>query len=163
MTDDMLGPSPMHIKYLSYGGLNRVNINEFDMSLKLTWLRKFLQQSPEWLEFAVNYKIDRLIWTGTSYHEKLQNTTSNPFWKCVITAFRNWYITLDKHKQIDIEFQPIWENVKLNIELNHILFKNNLIFIKDLFDAHGNPRTKLSLENSTGCNIMFTLYHALWR
>ena len=51
----------------------------------------------------------------------------------------------------------------MNIAFNHVLYKSNLLFIKDLFDAQGNPRTKLSLENSTGCNIMFTQYQALWR
>ena len=143
-------------------GLNMGYITEFDMSLKLTWLRKLLQQSPDWMEFAVHYKIDRLIWIGTTYHDKLQNTISNPFWKSVSISFKKWY-TLDKNNHIVTEFQPIWGNLKLNIEFNHILFKNNLIFIKDLFDAQDNPKTKLSLENSKGRNIMFTTYHAIWR
>ena len=69
------------------GGLNMGYITEFDMSLKLTWLRKLLQQSLDWIEFAVHYKLDRLIWIGTTYHDKLQNTISNPFWKSVSISF----------------------------------------------------------------------------
>ena len=48
------------------GGLGLFNLSEFDASLKIALLYK-LQNEPEWLEFAIYEKVDRLIWTGEKY------------------------------------------------------------------------------------------------
>ena len=42
-------------------GLKVLHHKEFGRSLKFTWIRKILNQSPEWEEFPQNYKIDSLI------------------------------------------------------------------------------------------------------
>ena len=144
------------------GGLNMINLKEFDMSLKLTWLRKLLTQNPDWLEFALNYKIDKIIWTGTNYHESLKNV-HNPFWNSVKLAFTAWYRVLNLNEQIDIEHQPIWGNNRIQMPLNHDLYNNNILFVKDLFTEQGLPRTKESLEHSIGKNIMFLTFHAICR
>ena len=57
------------------GGLKMFDVIEFDMSLKITWLYKLLNPDNKWLEFALAGKIDRLIWTGESYHNKLLEAT----------------------------------------------------------------------------------------
>ena len=46
---------------LEQGGLNMFNLSEFDKSLKISWLQKIHTQEPDWKEFALKYKIDRLI------------------------------------------------------------------------------------------------------
>ena len=132
------------------------------MSLKLTWLRKLLTQSPEWAEFAKYYKIDNIIWTGPNYHDSL-TSIHNPFWESVKIAFSKWYRTLDDCGLIDIEHQPIWGNTHLNMPMNMDTFRNNIIFVMDLFDDEGFPRTIDSLEQSIGKNLMFLTYHAIWR
>ena len=144
------------------GGLDMFNLNEFDMSLKLTWLRKYLTQSPDWSEFVTFYKIDHLLWTGPNYHKTL-TAIQNPFWKCVKIAFSQWYNSLENCGLIEIEHQPIWGNTHLNMPMNMDLFNSKIIFIKDLFDEHGLPRTQNSLEQSIGKNLMFLTYHAIWR
>ena len=71
------------------GGLNMIDIADFDKSLKITWLLKLQNSDPEWKEFATNYKIDRLIWTGELYHKNLLDQTTNPIWRSVILSFTN--------------------------------------------------------------------------
>ena len=68
-------------------GLNMVNIEEFDLSLKLTWVRKTLLDDAEWKDFAIEHKIDRLPLTGENYHQEIYLQTHNPFWKSVIMAY----------------------------------------------------------------------------
>ena len=126
------------------------------------WLRKYLTQSPEWAEFANYYKIDNIIWTGPKYHKSL-TSIHNPFWESVKNAFSSWYRNLDDCGLIDIEHQPIWGNTHLNIPMNMDMFRNNIIFIKDLFDEQGLPRTLDSLEQAIGKTLMFLTYHAIWR
>ena len=43
------------------GGLNMINLQEFDMSLKITWLRKLSSADLEWEEFARHYNADQFI------------------------------------------------------------------------------------------------------
>ena len=145
------------------GGLNLINIQEFDLSLKLTWLRKSIYQSPDWLEFFTHYKLDRLLWTGTKYHESIKHTIKNPFWNNVREAFLKWYKVLDDNNEICTEYQPIWGNVHLDIPFNDALYRNNIIFIKDLYDQNGRPLTKEDLEQRIGQNIMFLTYQSIWR
>ena len=144
------------------GGLIMINLKEFDMSLKITWLRKLYTQNSEWSEFASHYRIDKIIWTGTNFHESLKNI-HNPFWNSVNIAFSMWYKILNSNDQIDIAHQPIWGNSELHMPVNYDLFNGNVLFIKDLFTEHGIPRTKESLEQSIGKHIMFLTFHAIWR
>ena len=145
-----------------HGGLNMINLKEFDMSLKITWLRKLIVQDPDWLEFALHYRIDKIIWTGSNFHDSITNI-HNPFWNSVKIAFSSWYKVLNTNGKIEIEDQPIWGNSQLNMPVNYDLFNNNILFIKDLFTEQGLPRSKESLEQSIGKNIMFLTFHAILR
>ena len=80
-------------KEIKDGGLKMLSIQEFDRSLKLTWLRKILNSTPEWVEFAkyMYYKIDYLLVTDINYHLHVKNTLSNPFWRDVTIAYWDWY------------------------------------------------------------------------
>ena len=146
---------------IEQGGLRMLNLVEFDMSLKITWLRKVYVQNPEWKEFACHYKIDHLIWTGSNYHNLLKNTVKNPFWYSVLISYSKWYRAFNTLDFLPIPFQPIWGNDIMNIPFNIKLYNHNIIFIQDLFDSNGLPRTKESLEQTVGSNIMFTTYHAI--
>ena len=146
---------------IEQGGLKMLNLVEFDMSLKITWLRKLHIQTPEWKEFACYYKIDRLIWTGSNYHNSLKNKVKNPFWQSVLISYSKWYRAFNILDLLPIPFQPIWGNDNMNIPFNINFYNHNIIFIHDLFDPNGQPRTKESLEQTIGSNIMFTTYHAI--
>ena len=145
------------------GGLNMINLQDFDMSLKITLLRKLTTDNPEWEEFAHYYKVDHLLWTGTKIHEQVKNATQNLFWKSVKIAYAKWYKILDQNNHIEVAYQPLWGNANMNIPFNKKIFNGNITFVNDLYDNEGNPRSRESLEISIGSNIMFTTYHALWR
>ena len=139
-----------------------INLKEFDMSLKITWLGKLHTQDSDWSEFASNYKINKIIWTGLNFHESLRNV-HNPSWNSVRVPFTAWYKILNSNGQIDIEHQPIWGNNQIHMPVNYDLFNSNILFVKDLFTEQGLPRTKESLEQSISKNIMFLTFHAIWR
>ena len=151
--------------YLEYknGGLNMIDLIKFDMSLKVTWIRKLHTESSEWSTFAKDCKIDRLIWTGENYHQEVCLTCHNPFWKSVAYAYKNWYTKLKSKIQVEPRNEPLWGNTKTKIPFNNTLFKANVIHVKDLFNHRGIPLTKIELEALTGKNIMLTTYFALWK
>ena len=58
-----------------------INIRKFEKALKLTWLRTFINETPDWSEFAYNCKIDKLLYTELEYQSKILIDTKNKFWK----------------------------------------------------------------------------------
>ena len=81
---------------LEQGGLNMIDMVDFDLSLKITWLHKLHFSHEEWEEFALSNNIDRLIWTSERYHIHLLSNVTNPFWISVVLAYKAWYQSLLK-------------------------------------------------------------------
>ena len=73
------------------GGLNMVNIRDFESSLKLTWIRRLISGTPDWTEFAEQYCINHLYQTDEIYHSKLLIKVKNKFWHSVIKAYSVWF------------------------------------------------------------------------
>ena len=151
--------------YLKYdmGGLNMVNIEEFDLGLKLTWVRKTLQNDTEWKDFALEHKIDRLPLTGQNYHQEIYLKTHNPFWKSVIMAYKKWNIALNEKYATTASYEYLWGNPRIKIPFNNTLYKANIIYAKDLYNHDGAPLSKLDMEAQIGKSIMLTTYFSLWK
>ena len=150
-------------KSIENGGLGMFNIRQFEGSLKIAWLTKLQKANNDWIEFANYLKMDRLIWTGETYHATLLQKTKNPFWRSVIQAYTTWLKEATPILVLNSSFQHLWGNPALKQPFNADLFKNDIIYVKDLFDATGNFYSKQNLERTTGKPIMFTTYFALIR
>ena len=102
-------------------------------NIKITWLRRLLNDTPEWEEFANHYKINGLLLTETNYHNLIKNKISNPFWKDVAASYQNWYVSFKKISPIPIPQIPIWGNEILNIPFNEQMFNNKILYMHDLY------------------------------
>ena len=140
-----------------------INIVEFDLSLKLTWIRKLLTSNNEWEEIAKENKIDRLPLTGENQHISIMKSIHNPFWKSVVSAYRKWYESLRKKNTIEIGHEFLWGNPQINIPYNNTLYNANMIYVNDLYNEQGIPLSIQEIEGRTGKNLMFTTYCGLWR
>ena len=149
-------------KNLQDGGLKMLNLKEFDKSLKITWIRKLLNTSPEWEEFATIYKIERLISTDTNYHNYIIQTTCNPFWKSVAESYKDWYAIFKEVTEPNAYFIPIWGNNKMNIPFNPIWYRKGLRYVSEMYDENGTPLTQELLGNQLGIRIQFTHFYAFW-
>ena len=148
-------------KSIKKGGMAMIDLYEFDMSLKITWVRKIEQGNPDWIDFAKKFKIDRLTLTDEIYHKKLASLTSNPFWKSVIIAYSKWYVKFNKNADISTNLIHIWGNPRINIPFNSDLYLNKMVYLQDLFTENGIMRTKEQLEELTGTRVMMTTYFSL--
>ena len=142
------------------GGLKMLNMKEFDKSLKITWIRKLLTTNPDWEEFAIYYKIDRLTLTDINYHKQIKNFIKNPFWKDVATAYTEWYASFKTVTEISTEFQPIWGNPTLNLPFNPTWYKGGIHHLKDMYKEDGNLLEKHELERLLQTGVYFTQYYA---
>ena len=137
-----------------------LNMKEFDKSLKITWIRKLLTTNPDWEEFAIYYKIDRLTLTDINYHKQIKNSIKNPFWKDVATAYTEWYASFKTVTEISTEFQPIWGNPTLNLPFNPTWYKGGIHHLKDMYKEDGNLLEKHELERLLQTGVYFTQYYA---
>ena len=71
-----------------YGGLKLQNIAIFDQTLKLSWLRRYLQSSSKWTLFPKSFKLDEAFLYGPDYLDRIIEMTSNKFWKDVIRSLQ---------------------------------------------------------------------------
>ena len=126
-------------------------------------MRKIILGNPEWVQFAQDNYIDRLLCTGENYHQQIYLKIQNPFWRSVAYSYKKWYTTLRKHVHLEIGDEPIWGNPKIHMPFNNILYMSNVINVKDLFSHEGIRLSKEQLEAKTGKNIMLTTYFALWK
>ena len=147
---------------LKNGGLDMINLQTFDMCLKITWIRKMETGNPDWIEFPLTYKIDRLIKTDGTYHRFLAERVKNPFWKSVVLSYKKWYENV-KELSNNVELRHIWGNPDVNVPFNNKLFTHNFIYLKDLFDHMGTPLSKIQIEAQIGSPIMLTTYFGIWK
>ena len=71
-----------------YGGLKLQNITIFDQTLKLSWLRRYLQSSSKWTLFPNSFELDEAFLYGPDYLDRIIEMTSNKFWIDVIRSLR---------------------------------------------------------------------------
>ena len=150
-------------KDIKDGGLKMIPMSEFDKSLKITWLRKMIQGTPDWLEFAEAYKIERLVYTGYTYHDAMLRNISNPFWRSVTLAYKEWYLTLRKNVNTHPADEPIWGNPEINIPFNANWFNKRIITIADMYNEQGVPLSITKFQENIGMKTMFTQFIAFWK
>ena len=143
------------------GGMNMVNLPNFDKSLKITWLRKLLNDTPDWIEFANHYKINRLTTTDINYHKIILRHIDNPFWKSVAKAYSEWFSHCKAQHDTPIGKECLWGNPRVNIPFCYQLYKNGIIYLEDIFDHEGRQLSKQQLDRHCNINLMFTTYFSI--
>ena len=139
-----------------------LNLKEFDKSLKITWIRKLINTTPDWEEFATKYRIESTS-TDTNYHDYIIRTTCNPFWKSVAEFYREWYAIFKLVTEPNVDFIPIWGNTIMNIPFNPTWYNKGIHYVNEMYDETGTPLTQKALENQLGIRIQFTHFYAFWR
>ena len=130
------------IKDLSAGGLRMVHINVFIKSLKITWLRRVMQNSKNvfWYMLA-GIDFQKLFKFGMGYAKRFKQNLQNPFWKNVL---QNWADFCKDYKIDSINQNldsPLWYNENL---LNGIDFcildwhDKGIILVSGIIDEEGN-------------------------
>ena len=145
----------------SKGGLNMIYIPNFDLGLKLTWLRKMIKGHEPWLEIAENLKMDQLLYLGPNEIENIRINCSNPFWKDVCRAAIKLHNELEYTKVEEIRKAPLWGNILINIPINHWLIKGGYREVGDLFDENGELITLNDLQRKLNRQIPFVTYQGL--
>ena len=113
----------------SKGGLKMLNIKNYIVALKTTWIRRLVTKDSKYINiFETQYpKVNDLIIRGAAYIKQWQKGIKNRFWKDVLEAWIKLQSETKRQKIEDILSMIIWNNDNFKID-------NKPIFLKKWFD-----------------------------
>ena len=113
----------------SKGGLKMLNIKNYIVALKTTWIRRLVTKDSKYINiFETQYhKVNDLIIRGAAYLKQWQKGIKNRFWKDILEAWIKLQSETKPQKIEDILSMKIWNNDNFKID-------NKPIFLKKWFD-----------------------------
>ena len=153
------------IKDLSAGGLRMVNINIFIKSLKITWLRRVIQNSKNisWYSLSgIDYQ--KLFSFGMGYAKYMRQNLQNPFWKDVLQNWAEFCKEVKTESITQILDSPLWYNQNLLNGLDFYIrdwHNKGIVLVSDIIDDEGNLYQFEALKtkyNLRGTNLDFRAF-----
>ena len=134
------------------GGLNMINLELFQRSLKTNWLRKIVQEeNTPWrtlFQCTINFEIEKICSLGPEYILSLKRKTGNKFW---LHTFDAWHHVLSVQKIVTSEHlhrTPLWYNSKISSEVLYLpsWYAKAITIISDLLDDTGSFMSREQLR-----------------
>ena len=143
-----------------------IDLRLFEKSLKLTWIRRFLNSNSKWkLIISTIYpKLDYFWKYGNNFSKTLCKTMTNHFWCNILSIFNNFYLKLDITCLEELGETSFLYNDKIKIGnsiiRNKTLEQNGIFLIKHLMEDN-NFLTHDEFVNKFDININFLSYTSI--
>ena len=130
------------IKNLSSGGLRMSHIYSFIKALKISWLRRVIQQANNTTWYILNpIDFDKVLSLGGEYARNLAVNIRNPFWKDILISWADFSKEVKFEEIKYILSSPIWFNTHLrngnNLYVNN-WYNKGIKTNGDILDDNGN-------------------------
>lgn len=130
------------IKDLQAGGLRMINVQYFIKALKITWLRRVIQnhKNTSWYDLS-NIDFEKVFTFGSGYARQYQQTVHNPFWKDLLKNWAEFCNAVTCETVHHILESPLWYNKNLQNGEHFCIqnwYKKGIRTLNDLIDEHGN-------------------------
>jgi len=137
--------------------LKMINLEYFIKSLKITWLRRLIQNenSPWYVLFEKAIcPVSQFVKFGSLWSKVLKENVTNPFWKEILehwyefTTNTNYDYGCSKSNKSWLSM-PIWYNDKLSKEILYLpkWFKKGIFWIGDVIGNNGQVLSKEDISN----------------
>ena len=141
---------------IEQGGLKMVNVERFEQTLKVKWLKKILQSPETWTDVPLKYEIDKICRYGQDYAKNILQTIKNPFWSSMIIATASFQQKLNElYPNNNVLEEPIWFNPNLKIPFIRKWDNKGLRKIGDLFNDLGRIKSREQLMKDFNLTINF--------
>lgn len=148
------------------GGIGMIDVEVFDKSLKLTWIKRYFETKSKWKTFIESAfpEMSNIKNFGNVYIENLINILINPFWKHVLKYYLEFF-TKKEIKTVD-DFKNTSFLYNSNIRIGHKVIKDKLLINNQIFfiqQLKQNDDYLLFNEFKTlyKCNLNFLQYNSL--
>ena len=142
---DKIGRNTLSQNY-SDGGLKMINLRCFIKSMKLSWVKRLINDDSllsQIFETCIGDRKCNMFRFGPEYLKNIANRTSSHFWKDVINTyyeFRN--ILLEQNENSHHIYEPLWYNKKIQVNKKPICYiewsEKGILYINDFFDHNGD-------------------------
>ena len=93
-----------------------VNIERFERTLKVKWLKRMLNSNDVWKVIPETYGIDKVCRYGKNYLTTILKKIRNPFWASMIKALQHFELIHDTDNLVNNPRNlPIWFNPDINL------------------------------------------------
>ena len=116
---------------IQHGGLKLHNLQLFEKSLKLSWLKRYICSNSKWTTFPNDFDLWEVFIYGPDILEKIKEMTSNKFWLDVIGSLEVMWQTEAVMGKTFIKNTPIWLNPVFSVPINRQWFKNGISTVSD--------------------------------
>ena len=91
-----------------------VNISSFIKALKITWLRRIIQNSQDNSWYALsNIDFQKVFSLGSGFASYYKQYIDNPFWKEILHSWAEFCNTIKIESIYHVLNSPLWYNKKL--------------------------------------------------
>ena len=151
---------------LEGAGISMIDLELFDKSLKLTWLRRFYIGNTKWkiLITSIYPCISKIFNLGNIFSLNLSKEITNPFWSNILVYY------YELHKNVNIScYSECYETsflfnekIKINREIisNPILCRSGIYFIKQLMENERFLEYD-EFKDRNKCNINYLAYYSI--
>ena len=153
---------------LENGGLGMVNINKFNEALKVSWLRRLLNNEVNmpWKRVlqCMSPNIFDILNAGPIYAEKMSLKLQNPFWSDVLNSYVNFAHSVPIKTSLEFSSQSFLYNKDFRIDKRVIteqtLIDKGVVYIHQL-QNQGQYLTYEEFKNKYNIKLNFLLYTAI--
>ena len=152
-----------------------VNINNFIISLKSSWIQKLLKREQSWIHifYAIygDTVVKKLLDFGDDFIKKLLDVTTNPFW---VDVLESWlyvvtsYINNNLQSTYKVTSFPVWYSSKISVGKKSLFIKTwyekGVKVVNDFLDDNGFFlsrelfKNKFNITNVCTMQYMETLF-----
>ena len=145
---------------LNLGGLKMTNLRTFDSALKLSWLKRMINQNEGWAEFPQEFNIHNIFKYGDNYTKILLSKIKNDFWKDIILSVQKLEKVCNIFNHAQLQSSPLWYNGQLKLSYRQEWANKGYYIIRDILNDQGSLMTNEEL-NGRGLKIHFLDYENL--
>ena len=152
---------------LEKGGIGMIDLESFDKSLKLTWIRRLINSNSTWksLIFNIYPELQFISHYGDKFIDNLCNLINNPFWKNVFSYYLEFYSKFKILSTEDLKATCFQLNNKFKIANSTInnaeLKRNNIFFVHQLMDDDNKFLSHESFIQKFNIQINYITYYSI--
>ena len=168
---DKISRQQMTSDYM-HGGLRMVDLNNFFMALKITWLRRMFLSTEDNPMFKLFMNITNIynffhLETDCKHLSTMRINMKTPFWKEVMDAWLK-FITIHRPDSADeLLRMQIWHNEEIKIGTEGVKYatwsKAGILFIYDLFNCKGQFMNQKEIEDTYHIKINYLQFLGIKR
>ena len=144
---------------IQYGGLKLHNLQQFEKSLKLSWLKRYICSNSKWTKFPNDFDLWEVFIYGPDILEKIKEMTSNKFWLDVIGSLEVMWQTEAVMGKTFIKNTPIWLNPVFSVPINRQWFKKGISTVSDFLGTMNVILPMDKFMETHGVKTNFLDYH----